>query len=304
MRIHTLDLRFQGRHGVIAAYLLEDAGAISLIDTGSGSTQESLFTEIRRCGFDPKQVGRVFVTHAHLDHAGVASWFAQHNAQIYCHPNAVRHLTDPARLNDSARTVFGEACDSLWGEMLPTPAERVTALVDGEVVRVGAFELTAWDTPGHARHHHAFVVGDCCFTGDVAGVRLDQSAYFSVAAAPPQFDPNAYMTSLDRLVAANFRRLYLTHFGEVTDVFAHLRAYRERVTEVFERVKAWSAVGTSDREMRIRYGEAESEAAHMCGVGQLLWERYELVCPTSICADGMRLFIEKLGSLNGNTVTN
>ncbi|MFZ2279956.1 MAG: MBL fold metallo-hydrolase [Prosthecobacter sp.] len=293
MRIHTLDLHFIGIPGVIAAFLIESGGEFALIETGPGSTLETLRAAIREVGVDESAIKKVFVTHIHLDHAGAAGWFAQQGATVYCHPNAARHLIDPSKLIESARMVYGHLMDKLWGEMLPVPAERVVALKDTESVSLGEIEIIAWDTPGHARHHHAFIIGDVCFTGDVAGMRLENSRYLSVTAAPPQFDPVAYGQSLDRLLAANFKTLYLTHVGAGSDVAWHLSTYRQRVAEVYERVAADFKAGVSVEENRRNYALAEHAIAMQAGVSEELWRKGEDANVTSMCADGVRLYCEK-----------
>ncbi|MFC5457124.1 MBL fold metallo-hydrolase [Prosthecobacter fluviatilis] len=293
MRIHTLDLRFIGIPGLIASFLVESAGEYALIETGPGSSLETLRAAIRDVGVDEAAIKKVFVTHIHLDHAGAAGWFAQQGAVIYCHPNAARHLVDPSKLIESARMVYGAKMDTLWGDMLPAPADKVVALQDNERVPLGQVEVIAWDTPGHARHHHAFVIGDVCFAGDVAGMRLEHSRYLSVTSAPPQFDPVAYVQSIDRLAAAGFTTLYLTHFGAVSDVAWHLKAYRQRVQEVYERVAADFKAGLSAEEIRRHYTAAEHAAAKEAGVDGVLWCKGEDANVTSMCADGVRMYCEK-----------
>ncbi len=293
MHIHTVDLHFQNTAGLIAAYLIESAGELALIETGPGSTLEMLRAGIRGLGFDEKEIRRVFATHVHLDHAGAAGWWAQQGAQVYCHAKAARHLVDPSKLIASAHTVYQERMDALWGTILPAPAERVSVLNDGDRVRVGGIEIMAMDTPGHARHHLAFAIGRVCFTGDVAGVRLQGSDYLSVAAAPPQFDPAAYLASIDRLAAAGFDRLYLTHFGDFADVSSHLARYRKRISEVHDAVRADMAAGCDEIEIRRRYTGREHALASSLGVNEADWQRLEMTNGTGICADGMRLCVEK-----------
>ncbi len=293
MRVHTLDLRFQDTPGLIAAYLVETGSALALVETGPGSTLPALRKGIRDLGFDEKDVKHVLVTHIHLDHAGAAGWWAQQGARVYCHPNAARHLVDPSRLMDSARRVYGEAMDRLWGDMLPAPQEQVTALADGETVKIGHVQFTAWDTPGHARHHHAFLAEGACFTGDVAGMRLDQSAYLSVTSAPPQFEPPAYQASVNRLAAAGLEKLYLTHFGEVTDVQAHLNGYRDRINEVHQTVRQWVQAGHSEEEIRQLYERREQALAENAGLTAADWRLYQMGNGTAMCADGIRLYVEK-----------
>ncbi|MBB5036139.1 MBL fold metallo-hydrolase [Prosthecobacter dejongeii] len=297
MRVHTLDLQFQNTPGLIAAYLVESGHELALIETGPGSTLPALQQALQLKGFQPKDVRHVLVTHIHLDHAGAAGWWAQQGAQVYCHPSAARHLVDPSRLVDSARRVYAEQMDTLWGAMLPAPEDNVTALADGESIHIGETQITAWDTPGHARHHHAFVMGDACFTGDVAGLRLGPQPYLSVTSAPPQFDPPAYIASVDRLLAAKFSRLYLTHFGEVTEVENHLSGYRRRIEEVHQKVRGWISQGLSAEAIETHYREDEKALATATGLTPKDWQRHEIINSTQMCAAGVRLYVEKNASI-------
>ena len=296
MTVHTLDLHFQDMPGLIAAYVIESEGELALIETGPGSTLETLRAGIRGLGLDETKIRHVFVTHIHLDHAGAAGWWAQQGAQVYCHPKAAQHLINPSRLMDSARQVYAERMELLWGDMLPAPAERVTALQDGESLRLGAVNVTAWDTPGHARHHHAFVIGDVCFTGDVAGMRLAGTNYLSVTAAPPQFEPKAYVASVDRLAAADFQKLYLTHFGEVSDVAAHLAIYRQRIQEVHEAVLRDHQAGLSNDDIRAAYHDREYALARCLSISEVEWQSLERSNSSTMCADGVLLSVRKESS--------
>lgn len=295
MNIRVLDLKYQGVPSIIAAFLVESGGELALVETGPGSTLPACLEALGACGVAPQEIRKVFVTHIHLDHAGAAGWWAQQGAMVYCHPAAAKHLIDPSRLIDSARRVYGEeGLSQLWGEMLPAPKDRVHALQDNETVVVGNTAFSAWDTPGHARHHHVYHAEGICFTGDVAGVRLEHCGYTSVAAAPPQFDADAYLASVQRLLAGDFQQLYLTHFGQVTDVREHLDGYAKRIIAVKDRMKSWlSEVPTDGEELRRRYREAEHQIAATAGVGESLWARYELANGTGMCADGVRLSLEK-----------
>jgi glyoxylase-like metal-dependent hydrolase (beta-lactamase superfamily II) len=295
MRVHTLDLRFQNTPGIIAAFLVEADGGPVLIETGPGSTLPVLLEQIKAHGFAPEDIKHVFVTHIHLDHAGAAGWWAQQGATVYVHPRGAQHLIDPGKLMASAAHVYGDRLDSLWGQMLPAPADKVVVLKDGEAVNIGKTKFIALDTPGHAKHHHAFLCGDVCFTGDVAGVRLEQSGYLSVAAAPPQFDPVAYSQSIAKLDELNLSKLYLTHFGEVTDVAHHLSQYALRVEQVHECVEDMVKAGLTGSMLRHSFTATEAALAMEEGVGEELWERYQLANSTQMCADGIALCVEKQG---------
>lgn len=293
MRIHTLDLHFQGHPQIIAAFLVECGDELVLIETGPGSTLPTLLQQIKEKGFEPARIKHVFVTHIHLDHAGAAGWWAQQGATVYVHPRGAAHLIDPSKLMASATQVYGDAMERLWGDMLPAPADKVVALNDGQTVKIGRDVFTAIDTPGHARHHHAFLCGDVCFTGDVAGVRLPGCDYLSVAAAPPQFDPVAYNDSIEKLHALKLRKLYLTHFGEVTDVSNHLSRYALRVSQVHEWVERFMAGGLRGDALRKAFHEVEHAFAIEEGLSAADWKRYEAGNSTAMSADGIALYCAK-----------
>lgn len=295
MLIHPIDLHFQGQTEIIAAYLIETGKDLALIETGPGSTLPVLLEGIRALGFEPEAVKHVFVTHIHLDHSGAAGWWARQGATVYAHPRAVPHLVDPSKLIESAQRIYQDQMQTLWGDILPAPAERVVTLKDGDGVKLGKTSITAIDTPGHARHHHAYAIGDVCFTGDVAGMKLPHCSYISVTAAPPQFDPVAYGDSLQRLHAANFSKLYLTHFGEVTDVSGHLSRYAARVEQCYECVAGMLEQGLKGEALREAYGRVEHAIAEKAGVSDDDWAKYEGANNTAMCADGIALFCEKAG---------
>jgi glyoxylase-like metal-dependent hydrolase (beta-lactamase superfamily II) len=286
MQIHTIDLLFQGTPHLIAAHVIESEGVHALVETGPASCHAALIDGLAALGLAPGDIREVFITHIHLDHAGGAGWWAQQGARVHVHENGARHLIDPAKLIDSATRIYGDRMDSLWGTMLPAPADRVHVLHDGDRVQMGAVEIIAWDTPGHARHHLAFVVNDVCFTGDVAGVRLPGTDYLSVAAAPPQFEPLPYVESIDRLLAAEFRLLYLAHFGPVQDVASHLQRYRARVLEVHDRVSALLLSGASSEAIADAYAQHERS---LCPASH--WAGYELANGTGMSAAGVERYV-------------
>lgn len=294
MTVHTIDLYFRETPEIIAAFLVEGPEGLVLVETGPGSTLPQLLTGIAELGFSPCDVRDVFVTHIHLDHAGAAGWWAQENGStIYVHPRGARHLIDPSRLMESARMVYGDLMDTLWGDMISAPEDKVRILNDDETVSVAGLDFTALDTPGHARHHHAYAVEDAVFTGDVAGARLRGCDYISVTSAPPQFEPDAYFDSIERLREANPARLFLTHFGEVTDVDAHLDDYKENVDLASTFVHDRLAEGMDADSLQIAYQAFQMELAFRSGLPPEDWNRYQQANPTSMCADGIRLYWEK-----------
>lgn len=295
MEIHTLDLEFCGVSGVIASFLVDVDGELALVETGPGSCRDVLLKRLGELKVRPEDIEKVFVTHIHLDHAGGAGWWAaEHGARIYCHERAAVHLVDPTRLIDSARRIYEDRMEELWGEMIPAPKPLVTVMADEDAVSLGKLKIQALDTPGHARHHHAFAIGGACFAGDVAGVKLEGSGYLSVASAPPQFDPVAYAESIRRLKAGRFERLFLTHFGEVGDIPAHLDAYASRVNQCHQYVAALRSEGETPGELTLNYVNAEHDLALASGMTEADWQRYELANGAAMGAAGIELYLSKL----------
>ena len=292
--VHPIDLHFQDTPEAIASFLVEGPDCLFLIETGPGCTLPRLLSGIETLGFDPSRIEDVFVTHIHLDHAGAAGWWARENGStVYVHPRGARHLVDPARLVESARMVYGDAMDTLWGEMIPAPEDRVQIVGDGETTLIGGLAVEAWDTPGHARHHHAFAIEGTVFAGDTAGARLPGCEYHSVTSAPPQFDPDAYLDSIDRILENAPERLFLTHFGEVDDPIGHLQEYREHVEMASLFVRDRVAEGMDAESLQIAYQAFQMEVAFRSRLPHEDWNRYQVVNPTSMCADGIRIYWEK-----------
>ena len=128
MHIETLDLAFQHTPQTIAAYLIEGPAGMVLVETGPGSTRHTLVDHLRQRHLQPRDLQAIIVTHIHLDHAGAAGWFAQQGVPVYVHYVGAPHLIDPTRLLSSAARIYGDQMDTLWGEMLPAPADSPTTV--------------------------------------------------------------------------------------------------------------------------------------------------------------------------------
>ena len=133
-------------------------------------------------------------------------------------------MIDPSRLEASARVVFGDAFDTLYGKLVPVPESRTRVMEDGDTLQLPDRELTFINTPGHARHH--FCVWDEVsrgwFSGDTFGLsyrRLDtdRGEFVFPITTPIQFDPPALIQSIHRLMERDPDYMYLTHYGRVGD---------------------------------------------------------------------------------------
>lgn len=290
MTVETIDLDFQGVRNGIAAFLVRGPEGAILIECGPESTRGTLFEKLGSLGVAPRDLRGVFVTHVHLDHAGAAGSLAAEGVPVHVHSRGARHLVDPARLIESARGVYGDTFDSLWGAMIPAPSDLVRPLNDGEIVEVAGLSVRAIETPGHAFHHHAYQIGDWIFAGDAAGARLPEERFISVTSAPPQFHLEHTLASIDKLAALDPSTLCLTHFGPVPDPQAHLAAYRDAVELNAEFIRQRVLEGYTGEALELAYEAFQLEQAYRLQLAPSLWPDLEKINGTAMCAEGMERF--------------
>jgi glyoxylase-like metal-dependent hydrolase (beta-lactamase superfamily II) len=230
-----IDTLYQDTAQAVGSYLLLGRRP-ALVETGPASRLETLLAGVRAAGLDPAALQAVAVTHIHLDHAGAVGALVQRypHLDVYVHAVGAPHLAEPSRLLASAGRLYGALLGPLFGEVVPAPADRIRPLGDGETVTLGARELVAIASPGHARHHlvyHDRARGEL-FTGDAAGVALPGTRSVRAPTPPPELDIPAWLETIDRLRGLRPRRLLLTHFGPhdwADDLLAALAAQLQRL---------------------------------------------------------------------------
>ncbi|MBB6097651.1 glyoxylase-like metal-dependent hydrolase (beta-lactamase superfamily II) [Deinobacterium chartae] len=297
MQVHTLDLRFQGLSGVIASYLIEAPQGPLLVDPGPASTLETLRAELAGHGVRLEEVRHILLTHIHLDHAGASGTLAAlSGATVYVHERGARHMARPARLLESARMIYQDRMDALWGEMRPVPEAQLNALSGGERLNLEGLELEAIYTPGHAVHHLAWAAGDALFCGDVAGVRLEVAQSPRAPTPPPDVDLPAWRRSLATLRARGAGRLYLSHFGEYDDVDAHLGALAANLEQDAVRVEELLATADKIEDVVATFtGQLEQEL-RLEG-GEDLVARFRFACPPWMSVQGLARYWTRVGGL-------
>ena len=222
-----LDVRHLGRAHVICCHRVGDV----LVDPGPESCHRTLLEQLD--GFEPRAI---LLTHIHFDHAGATGALVRRwpHAEVWVHERGAPHIVDPGRLVASARRLYGDDFDRLWGEVVPVPEARLRVLRGGEV-RDG-FRVAY--TPGHAWHHVAYLHEDSglALTGDVAGVRIDGGPVLAPT-PPPDIDVEAWRASIGILRDWAPRALCPTHFGTFADVPEHLDALEERLGAMAQRAR-------------------------------------------------------------------
>jgi glyoxylase-like metal-dependent hydrolase (beta-lactamase superfamily II) len=226
----SIDVMHLGRERVICVYELDGL----IVDPGPTTGLEALLGELG--GVEPRAL---LLTHIHLDHAGASGKLVERfpGLRVYVHERGAPHLVDPERLLKSARQLYGNDMDRLWGEVAPVPEGNVRVLEGGETIEDG---IRVEYTPGHASHHVSYLhepSGEA-FVGDVAGVRIPPAEHVVPPTPPPDIDLEAWEDSLRTVESWSPSALCLTHFGRVGDVDGHLLRMREGFAREGERGRA------------------------------------------------------------------
>ena len=141
------------------------------------------------------------------------------------------HLVEPARLEASARRLYGDTFDNLWGELVPVPQENIR-IAGGNVVGLECFPTT-----GHASHHVSMLHTDgTLYAGDATGVRITPARFVHAPTPPPDIDLEAWEETIVAIERRGPTRLALTHFGVFEDVSDHLDRLRATLELWSERV--------------------------------------------------------------------
>lgn len=217
--LEPIDLRHLGAERTVASYVLETDDGPALFDCGPSTTIEALKAGLDARGLKLTEIRHLLLSHIHFDHAGATGVLVREHPALQVHVSELGapHLVDPSRLEASARRLFGDAFDTLWGELVPVPPENV------HVVGERVLGLDCFPTPGHASHHVSYLGGDgTLYAGDAAGVRVLPGRTVLPPTPPPEIDVELWQRTLDEIERRGPERLALIHFGVADDPVRHL----------------------------------------------------------------------------------
>jgi glyoxylase-like metal-dependent hydrolase (beta-lactamase superfamily II) len=250
--VRPIDVRHLGREHVICCWQVDDV----LVDPGPESCLDALLDAL-----DDEQPRALLLTHIHFDHAGAAGALVREwpDVEVWVHERGARHLVDPTRLVASAKRLYGDDFDRLWGEVVPIPERSLRVLRGGE-------SADGWDvayTPGHASHHVSYRHRDSgwVFPGDTCGVRLPTGDLLLAPTPPPDVDLDAWRSSLDAIEAWRPETLAITHFGDYGDVAEHLDRLREALVHWGDLARATDCAGYADALRAAYAGALDEEGA-------------------------------------------
>src|SRR6266508_3801775 len=274
-----MDLFHQGVERVIGVYLLETEDGLALNDCGPSTCIPALKERLAERGLALTDVRHLLLSHIHLDHAGAEGSLIREHPGLQVHVSEIGapHLVDPSRLERSARRLYGDEFDTLWGELAPVPEANVHAVGDD------VLGFVCFPSPGHASHHVCYLDGDgTLYAGDAAGVRIQPSRSVLPPTPPPETDIVAWNTSIEEIERREPARLALIHFGVAEDPERHLGELRARLEQWSERVRGGADEGAF-------VAAAEEELAERGEPGGL----YEQAMPFWQSYAGLKRYWEK-----------
>ena len=202
--------------GLVNVYLLEDGGAVTVVDTGlPGYYEHELPAELRAMGRSIGDIRVVLLTHAHSDHLGFAEKIrARRKVPVWIHEadaalarGETKPLRDPAGMSlGSIRPVpllRFLAYGLVRGGLRTPPVVEVATFGDGATLDVPGSPRVIM-APGHTAGSAALVVEsrDAIFAGDVIATRSVLSGRVGPQLAPFGADLKQAFDSLERLDGA------------------------------------------------------------------------------------------------------
>jgi metallo-beta-lactamase class B len=125
----------------LGSWLIATEQGLILLDAPVESNRQLLLTNIRKLGFDPKNVRVLLASHAHFDHVGALA--------------AMRDATDGKvylSAQDADLAERGGRGDFAFGDKYAYPPVHADHIVrDHDVVGLGSTQMHALLTPGHTR---------------------------------------------------------------------------------------------------------------------------------------------------------
>jgi len=293
LKVTTLDHQFLNQKNSIGSFIIESTDGLILIESGPHSTYPTLLKAIASSGYRVEDIRHVILTHIHFDHAGAAWVFADMGALIYVHTRGYKHLNDPSRLYASAKMIYQDKMEFLWGDMNPISKDLLQEVRDGDQLRIGQHAIDAIYTPGHAKHHLVYRIEDVVFTGDVAGARINHGPVVPPC-PPPDIDIELWLASIDRILALQgVKRYYLTHYGEITDIHEHMRALKDALLEYKAFIKPYYLKGMNTEDILPDFIEFVDNRLRKLGMKDEDEKAYQGANPADMSVPGLLRYWSK-----------
>jgi glyoxylase-like metal-dependent hydrolase (beta-lactamase superfamily II) len=142
------------------SYLLTGADGLTMIDTGLPFSQKAILKYMAGKGWSARDIKRILVTHADLDHYGCLAALQQASgACTFASPleaGAIARGRSSRRMDFSSNTALQRLLIGFFSRIMrATPVQVDETLAEGQVLPVlGGLQVV--ETPGHSPNHLSF----------------------------------------------------------------------------------------------------------------------------------------------------
>ncbi|MFC2145030.1 MBL fold metallo-hydrolase [Actinomycetota bacterium] len=157
-------------------YLIEDSGELAIIDIGAGKFERDvdiILNNIAQEGFSPSNIGKLFLTHAHSDHAGGGKAFKEKTGCKIIANSITREMVAKADEHELGLDLAKRS--GFYGDDYKFRKFNIDeVLEDGDIKKIGSSNIKAIMTPGHSTDSVCYLLEKdgkkILFTGDVVNV--------------------------------------------------------------------------------------------------------------------------------------
>jgi glyoxylase-like metal-dependent hydrolase (beta-lactamase superfamily II) len=243
----------------INLWLLEDGDGWTLVDSGLNADMcKQTWEQLEKKLFVTRRLRRIFLTHLHPDHIGLARWLQERHrvpvwmskrglelAQMFSSPQ------NPADLEEIHAFIRGhgytdqEMLDKFFGGRMYRSAisgipDIAHQPADGDVLEIGGGQWRIYETNGHAEGHQCLsnAARRILISGDQVLPTISSNVSFSTRGGDSN-PLNSYLESLERLSELDERTLVLPSHGKpffglrtrAADLIGHHRDHLAAVVE-------------------------------------------------------------------------
>ena len=239
----------------------------------------NLLSLLAKLDISPAEIDYIILTHIHIDHAGGAGTAIKEmsRAKLLAHGRARSHLIDPTILWKASRQTLGDLAIK-YGNIEPVPEDRIEIAADQMKLDLGhGLVLEIYLTPGHASHHISLYdrANGVLIAGEAAGVCIEGVIRL---ATPPPFKLEDTLSSIDKLIALEPKKLCYGHFGCYDNAPEKLKFVRQKVLEWYEIVNSTVDAGKSPEDLFVMLREEDGSLNYLNSLGKDAYNReYTLI---------------------------